>query len=458
MRQKAARFILKYLRFFARNALATHKPIVIGITGSVGKSSVRNVVYGLLSKYYPTKMIEKGNSETGIPLGLLGMSPQSYTPFDWIRMMFLMPFKTGFLSGTKYVVLEMGVDEPDPPKNMEYLLSIVKPTASIFLNVFPVHTQQFDKTVPADIQGEQRIIEVQKQIAKEKGKIITASDCSIAIYNRRNIFVRDEIEHYRASKSNSSQQFLAFGNDDECEISYGAHVLRDKSTAFEFWTKRREKIDLIIQGFLLPKEYREVFAPAIILGQKIGLSRERIAEALSSTFSLPHGRASLFEGVNDSLIIDSSYNASKASVLSLLSFADQFAREQQRPLVFIFGDMRELGEEAKLEHETVAEKILQVVDTLYCVGPLTKDYVMPKVEGKLKKTQWFSNVWQVSNYIKDAIPKRALVLVKGSQNTIFLEEAIKWILKNKEDSNKLCRQEQFWMQKKHELFLETQQK
>jgi len=47
--------------------------------------------------------------------------------------------------------------------------------------------------------------------------------------------------------------------------------------------------------------------------------------------------------------------------------------------------------------------------------------------------------------LKDNIPQNSLVLVKGSQNTIFLEEAIKYLLKDKEDEKKLCRQDDYWL-------------
>ena len=113
---------LSYLRFFAKKALAKHQPTVIGVAGSVGKSSTRNAIEAILKDHFPTKSV--GNSETGIPLGILGMKPENYTKLDWAKMLLKSPFNLNFLQGTKYLIAEMGIDEPDPPKNMGYLLTI----------------------------------------------------------------------------------------------------------------------------------------------------------------------------------------------------------------------------------------------------------------------------------------------------------------------------------------------
>src|SRR3990167_7778197 len=142
MRNTLSLGVLYYLRFLAKIALFLNRPQVIGITGSAGKSSTRNAVFAVLKNNFKTKMIVKGNSESGIPLGILGLAPKDYSKIDWLRMILLAPFGLFHLLGTKYLVVEMGIDEPDPPKNMEYLLTVVKPQIAIFINVHPVHTMQ----------------------------------------------------------------------------------------------------------------------------------------------------------------------------------------------------------------------------------------------------------------------------------------------------------------------------
>ena len=185
MRKIFISVVLSYFRFFAKLALFIHKPKVVGITGSVGKSSARNAVSSVLKDYFTIKVIEKGNSETGIPLGILGLTVNDYSIADWLRLMFQAPLGLSYLRGTKYLVVEMGVDDPYPPKNMGYLLTIVKPQIAIFLNAFPVHTLQFEAALTAaekemtkgDAVG--RIKLIVHKIAKEKGRIITNQDVSL---------------------------------------------------------------------------------------------------------------------------------------------------------------------------------------------------------------------------------------------------------------------------------------
>ena len=171
--------VLYYLRFFARVALYLNKPHVIGITGSAGKSSTRDTIYGMLKDYFPTKMLQKGNSEIGIPLGILGLSIKDNSVSEWLLHLIQAPFGIRYLKAVQYLVVEMGIDEPTSPKNMEFLLSVLDPEIAIFLNVHPVHTLQFQRALTAKELEEtasdpkKREEAIVKKIAEEKGKIIT---------------------------------------------------------------------------------------------------------------------------------------------------------------------------------------------------------------------------------------------------------------------------------------------
>lgn len=223
-----------------------------------------------------------------------------------------------------------------------------------------------------------------------------------------------------------------------------------QGTSFQLYVKNQENKDLTLTfaHHLLPREYREVFAAAILAALQTGLHLEQIKNSLEQHYTLPKGRSSLFQGIDDTVIIDSTYNASKVAVEAFLELVDTIKKESNRPVVFLFGDMRELGSESKIEHEAVAQKLLGIVDYLYLVGPQTREYVLPVVqqqEEKLKEIRWFDSAVRAGDYLKDNLPKDAIVLAKGSQNTIFLEEAVKQILADKKDLKNLCRQDRFWM-------------
>ncbi|MBI5045204.1 MAG: hypothetical protein HZC02_04720 [Candidatus Levybacteria bacterium] len=410
---------LSYLRFFAKKALDKHQPTIIGIAGSVGKSSTRNAIEAVLKDHFPTKSV--GNSETGIPLGILGMKPENYSKIDWIKMVVRSPFNIDFLEDTKYLIAEMGIDEPDAPKNMTYLLTILKPDIAISLNVSATHSLQFDKTVKKEgLSEEERLKTVIGNIAKEDTKIITASGCKVGIYNADDAVISPYIE-----KVQESQKLLTFGTKSMYDISYGKYDVSRKGTSFTFFIKHDDKhqeLSLTFNHHIFPQEYREVFSAAILVGLQADLSPKQIKESIEKNYETPKGRSSIFEGINSSIIIDATYNASKASIVTFLDLVDTLKKETDHQVVFLMGDMRELGQESQIEHEEVAKKIIGIVDYLYLVGPLTRQYFM-----------------------KDNLTNDSIVLAKGSQNTIFLEEAVKVILKNKEDQKKLCRQDDFWM-------------
>lgn len=442
MRNIVVWMLLYYLRFFARLALVLHKPKVIGITGSVGKSSTRNAMFAALKDYFRVKVVEEGNSETGIPLGILGIDPGHYKIMDWVKAILLSPFKINNLKRTEYLIVEMGIDSPHPPKNMDYLLTIVKPDIAVVLNAYPVHTMQFDDLIASNVDEKKRLEYVVRRIAKEKAKIITKASPEVAIYNENLGF-----------RLNHPKQ-LIFGAGAEANIRFIEHKVTLKQTSFKYLLANvNDEIEITIKDFVLPKAYLEVFAAVIAVGRSIGLNDKQIQDGLTKNFSMPAGRGSIFPGVNSSVIIDSSYNASRAPVLTFLELGAELSEIENRPLVFLLGDMRELGKEAKLEHDAVADKIKELkVDRFYGVGPLTLKYVIPRLKGAVPKVKWFKTAIQVGNYLRRALPYRAIVLVKGSQNEIFLEEAVKKILKNKSDEKKLCRQSSFWLGRKKAFF------
>lgn len=435
--------LLFYLKVLAKTALFLAHPKIIGIAGSVGKSSMQNALYATI-KDHVSAYAPHGNSETGVPLGILGIIPTNYSFLSWIKMCAIALFRIGNLKGKKYVVLEMGIDDPFPPKNMEYLLSIVKPEIAVSLNIAGPHLMQFEKKLEMagrnikENDGERRDF-VLDEMAREDTKIITASDCKTGIYNA------DDPHIVKFITKNTNTHLLTFGQSKNNTISYKSYSTDLSGTTFEF-AYQNKTISLLFKKFLLPKDYRETFAATILAALELGLTIEQIQESLTKNFVLPPGRASVFEGIRSSTIIDSSYNASKKSVLAFLELCEDLKKETGRTITFLFGDMRELGQEAEIEHADVMDKISQVVDYLYLVGPLTQQYIYEKAQSceNILEVKHFENSRLAGIYLKTNLSRDTILLVKGSQNTIFLEEAIKHVLQNKDDSKKLCRQEPYW--------------
>lgn len=436
MKKQFVNFVLSYLRFFAKIALSISKPRIIGIAGSVGKSSTKYAIDSILKNNFKHKTIY-GNSETGIPLGILGINVKNYSFASWIIFILSAPFKIFNLLETEILLIEMGIDDPTPPKNMEYLLTILKPDIALSLNVSATHTMQFEKLLhkkPANISSNEFLLE---EIAKEDTKIITKSSCSVGIYNADDKYIT------KILKNSNKNNLQSFGSSTDCDISYKSYDVDISRSKFSFKTPAGE-LALEFKNLVLPKVYFEVFAPTILVGLALGIEIKKIKESLENNFHLPPGRGSVFKGVKGSIIIDSSYNASKSSVLAFLDLLQQLKKKTGRQSVVVLGDMRELGDLAEKEHIEVAEKLVETSDFTYLVGPLTQKYILPVMQKNNKTTSWFQTSFEAGKYLLENMPENSIVLVKGSQNTIFLEEAVKYLLENTHDEKNLTRQDEYW--------------
>lgn len=441
MKQTASQFIIWYLRAWARLAIRLGNPTIIGITGSVGKSSTRNALACVFLGIGPTKVVAEGNSETGIPLGILGLNVSSYSAFEWVFLIIRAPFGIFHILGCKYLIVEMAIDQPDYPKNMDYLLTIVKPHISVFLNVSAVHTGPFLKKYGEHTSSEQII----KYIAAEKAKIITRNNnCKLGIYNADNRYIVEVLKDVKTAKLRS---FGTKGN-----IRLKKYEVSTEGAQFIFDVEEKKEITIRIQNQLLPRVYNEVFAAALLVVGAIDKSVDKAAHDISAKYKLPKSRGTIFNGIEKSLIIDSSYNASKESVMAYLDMLDDLKKQTNRNTVFVFGDMRELGALSRSEHADVAKKIAETVDECYLTGPMTQKYVLPILEKTMKDVHWFKNAIEIGEHLKKNMTDESIVLVKGSQNELYLEETVKILLTNAEDVKDICRQNEYWQKKKLSFF------
>lgn len=438
---------LFYLKLMAKLTLLIHRPTIIGIAGAVGKSTAKEGVAAIITPEAATRIID-GNSETGIPLGILGLSHGHYSVFDWVKALIFAPLRITSLMGIKYLIIEYGIDGPKAPKNMAYLLSIVTPDIAVFLNESPAHVGNYESILPKKetLTEEEKLEKIVSYMTEDDGRMILSRSVHAPIINADDPFVSRFAEDH-LTRGSYYTVGSDVGNDIACLDSYP----KTDGTEFSFAIHThqiKETLHLKINGFLLPKESASVLASAILVGIHLGIPLEQIVERLTSTFTLPPGRGTLFTGKEESTIIDSSYNASSASVLSFLSLLSEMKKETKRPTVFLFGDMKELGAYATIEHNKVAKELPGIVDHLILVGPTVQHLVLPYAEKKkaqFKTVSWFPTAVEAGNYLKTNLPKHALVLVKGSQ---LLEEAIKQLLVNPEDTLRLCRQDAFWQSSK----------
>jgi UDP-N-acetylmuramoyl-tripeptide--D-alanyl-D-alanine ligase len=203
-------------------------------------------------------------------------------------------------------------------------------------------------------------------------------------------------------------------------------------------------------------------AIADIVGWKSFLHTNKIhlGEKLTLEYQLQPGRLSVFPGVEQSIIIDSTYNASPLSIRKIINTVHNIQKQlfPQRKVRMMLGDMRELGDLTEKEHRMIAGYVSQVADRVFLVGKYMTDFLadeLQKVGYPGEKIYTFTKSTEAGDAIRTMLKEpgnECLVICKGSQNTIFLEEAVKKILLNPADEYKLTRQSHRRIKKKESFF------
>ncbi|MFA6185414.1 MAG: Mur ligase family protein [Candidatus Shapirobacteria bacterium] len=399
MKKNISNLVLNYLKFFARLQLSKVRFIqklkrkqldIVGITGSAGKSSTLFACQTILSSHFKVKTNDGYNSESGLPLSIIGLKITDYNLLSWLKIIILCPIKL-LINWQSYdiLILEMGVDSPTWPKNMDYLLSIVQPNIAIFLNVSSVHMMNFKNL---------------DQIAQEKAKLVNSA--KTAIINNQDKLVK--------------------------KYTQNKNIINLVPTKIKF------------DQFYLPDIYQISFGAALSLTRIFNINYNQAVKNLQTNFVLPPSRSSILDGIKNTTIIDSSYNSSPIACIELLKFLTTFKTKK----IAVLGDMRELGNSSKEEHQKIYDLATKSADLIISVGPETKKYFISRDVARNVSTFNFDNWWTAAEFLKEQIKGDETILVKGSQNTIFLEELVKSILKNPSDSKKLCRQSPYWLKVK----------
>ena len=440
IRTIVAHIILEYLRFFTKIQIWKIHPFIIGVGGSSGKSSLTELVGIVLQERYIVNTTKEKNSETGIPLHILGIHMAEFSYKAWIFAILLTPFRI-MINWRKYDILvaEMGIDSPVEPKNMSYLLKIIRPTMGVITNISLEHTVYFDPFIKAGTEKERKE-QLLAYTAKEELLLLQSlPENGNAILNIDDPMILNAVSTVSASKTSISLY-------DKSATLFASHIMIDISQfAMEFVYKNKEYI-LKLQHSL-PQHFAYEFLFAIAIGVLKGISIEQSISSIEKHFSLPPGRMTIFEGIRDTTLIDSSYNnATLSPMLDMLDFLSKLGRHRRK--VVIVGDMRELGSQSKENHEIVAEKIVREADIAILIGPLLQNYASPILRSKKFPFQSFSTFSAAKQYILECIKKDDIILIKSSQNTLFLERVVEMLLENKNDVAKLCRRGEFWDKKR----------
>jgi UDP-N-acetylmuramyl pentapeptide synthase len=392
------------------------RPEIIAITGSMGKTTTKKILGELLSKQYSVLVSKSGfNTPIGVLLTLLGEQESGFSSFwEWTKILWRVYRKT--LPRPEKIILEFGVDRVG---DMDELLKILVPQVAVVTNVFPVHL------------GE-GLFRNEVEIAHEKGKLAKAvSQEGLVLLFADNEYTRNMAETTRAKT-------VLYGFE-QGEVRISPVVKREDGISFSLFIGEE------VEEFFAPvfgNYFSEMFVPAIILARRAGISLNEIRESISN-FSPPAGRGRVFLGKGGSKLWDNSYNSSPEALSKALNTFVEIPVAGRR--IALLGTMNELGDRSHEFHVQIGKKAAETADILFFVGK----YYSAFKEGVLavdseKPVQSFQTPIEAGNAILPLLQEGDLLLVKGSQNGVFLEKAIEILLEKSEDISLLCRRGEGW--------------
>ena len=291
---------------------------VVGVTGSIGKTSTKETIAGVLSGAFSTyRNPGNMNSEIGLPLSILEVEP-----------------------GTDVAVLEMGGAYAFG--ELALLAQIAKPAIGVVTNIHPVHLERMG-TIEA--------------IAQTKAELVQAIPANgVAVLN-------GDDPRVRAMAPFCAGRVVTYG------AGYGNDIIASRvethgldGTSF---VAQVDGAEHQVRTSLRGKHAVELGLAAIAVGRAMGMEMARIMPGFSNP-SLQI-RLVVLDGPNGSRLIDDTYNASAPSVLSALSLLAEIPAKRK---IAVLGDMRELGAASLEHHLIVGRRAAEVVDGLVTYGEL----------------------------------------------------------------------------------------
>ncbi|MDD2207876.1 MAG: UDP-N-acetylmuramoyl-tripeptide--D-alanyl-D-alanine ligase [Bacilli bacterium] len=351
------------LKKLAMAKLRELKPKVIAVTGSVGKTSTKDMILRVVSQKYKTLATDGNyNNHLGMPLTVLKLKDE------------------------EVIILEMGMNNLG---EIKYLSDIAEPDIAVITNILPVHIGNLGSM---------------DNILKAKLEIISGlKKDGLLIVNSDNEYLKNiNIPSVNLIKCGTKTgEFLA---KNITSLSFELNI-NNKTYIFE------NKIGTT--GFLLNSLL------AITVGIKLGISINDIQNAVSN-YELTSGRLEKIKTKKGATIINDAYNASTASMINSLEYLQTQTGKRK---IAILGNMNELGDDAKKLHEEVGKYISKhPVDFLITIGDNAK-YISS--EAKLgmneSKIKHFNTKKESKTFLKNLIKPEDIIIVKSSNSNNFIE-------------------------------------
>ena len=340
-----------------------HIPVV-GITGSVGKSSTKETLAALLSyKFKVLKNQGNQNNEIGLPLTLLSLTREH-----------------------QVAVLEMGFYVPG---EIDLLCSIARPQIGIVTNIGTVHAER-----AGDLAT----------IARGKAELVQAlppSPKGLAVLNFDDHLVR-------AMASETAAKVVNIGLSKFADL-WADQIISEGTKGIRF-TAHQNKQSHPLASQLMGKHSVYNLLSCIAVALHLGMSWDEIDASLKT--QTPVQRVRLFKTTGGATILDDSYNASPLSTMAALDLLDELEGEK----VAVLGDMLELGQYEIEGHQQVLDKALTVADKIVLIGPRYQKLCQKVTlqHFKPENMRWYANAKEAASFLSQTLVSGQIVLVKGS--------------------------------------------
>jgi UDP-N-acetylmuramoyl-tripeptide--D-alanyl-D-alanine ligase len=429
MKSKKIKILEIILRRMAITVLKKYQPTIIGITGSVGKTSTKEAIYLVLADKFKVRKNEKNyNNEIGIPLTVIGCESGNRSLLKWIRVfwhwLIMIIIRREY---PEILILEMGVDAPG---DMKYLTSFIHPKVGVVTNISSSHLEYF-----RDLD----------HIAKEKGILIEKlPKDGFAVINIDDKRVSGMIERI------SAEMIMKYGNSEAAQVRSSdinyAFTEEDLAAGISFKLNYEGKSIPVRLHHIVAEHQIYAALAAVSIGIIFKINLVNIAKSLEEYYP-PAGRMNLITGINSTMIIDDTYNASPVSTVAAL---DVLGKINAKRKIVVLGDMLELGSDEEQGHRKVGGKIAEIkADLFFAVGRRMKFAVEEvKKNGYPSENIFeFDSPDEAGKKVQEIIEAGDLVLVKGSQG-MRMEKVVEMIVADiKQAEGHMCRQTKDWHSK-----------
>ena len=348
---------------------------VVGITGSVGKSTTKEMVAAVLEgTYRVAKTPANHNNDIGMPMAILSM------PED-----------------TQVAVVEMGMNHF---REIAYLSGIAHPDVAVIVNIGTSHIE---------------FLGTQEGIRKAKLEITEGMD------PRGMLLLNGDDTLLRYLDQKPPQRITYFGLSEGCDVQgFDAHQ-EEQTLCFRAEAGR---LTMSVRMELEGLHYVSDALAAVAVGLKLGVSSELIAKSLSQFRNLS-GRQEIFQAKGCTIIKDC-YNAGPESMAAALGVLGNRPGRH----IAVLGDMLELGDCAQAEHYKVGRIAAEKADLVFAYGPYAKRVIDGTITGGMPESrgQAYMDQEALVAALKQAVKPGDVILFKASRG-MHLEIALEAFLK-----------------------------